>query len=471
MLRPYQQNAVDQIRRHYASGTKKVLLHLATGGGKTVVFSHILKSVAEKKRPALMLVRGRHLVEQASERLRRENVNHGVIMAGHWLSNPSALIQICSIDTISRRKIFPVADLIVVDEAHMATSDSFKKVIEHYQDQFILGVTATPFPEKSIRHIAQVVVKPITVKELVEQKFLVPLRYFAPRTPDLSKVKTIAGEFDAHDLSKIMNEQTLVGDIASEWTKHAQGRPTIIFAVDISHSNAIAKAFNSLGISCVHVEADTPLAVRQKHINDLRSGELKIISNVGVLCTGVDIPHLSCIVTARPTKSYNLHIQQLGRGTRIFDGKKDCLILDHAGNVTRHGFIDEERPCDLDGAPDKENRPTPITCLNCYAVFFPLQIENKGLCPMCGEKYSPEQERKSRELMRIDGDLVEIRELTPEQKILKEIAGLKREAKMRNYKKGWAYYQLVAKHGQEIADKFMPKRKVPDFIKRKLGRG
>jgi superfamily II DNA or RNA helicase len=381
-------------------------------------------------------------------------------MAQHKLFKPDAPIQICSIDTIARRGHYPKADIVVIDEAHMATSKSFKKFLENYPDAQILGVTATPFVDESLRHIADTVIRPITVQQLVDQGYLVPLRYFAPRTPDLSSIRTLGGDFDKEQLAMLMNHGSLVGDIVSEWHKNAQGRPTIVFAVDIAHSQSIEEAFNHSGISCVHVEADTALDVRQAHINNLRTGKVRVITNVGVLCTGVDIPHLSCIILARPTKSYNLHIQQLGRGTRPFEGKTDCLILDHAGNVTRHGFINEERECDLDGSKDKKERPSPTTCLKCFAVFF----ASGPTCPICNQTLNSEQLRKARELKRVDGDLVEIRELSTLEKAAIKMRELKREAKLKGYKQRWAYYRLKDIYGEQIADTLMPLRVVPDWV-------
>lgn len=472
MLRPYQQDAIDQIRAHYLSGKKKVLLHLATGGGKTVVFSYILKTMSEKGLPAIMVVRGRELVDQASSRLIRENVYHGVKMAGHWLKRPAAKVQICSIDTLRARGELPDAKLIVIDEAHMATSKSYRDFLAQYPDAHILAVTATPYTKNGLSHCAEVVVHPITVQELIDKGFLVPARYFSPSSPDLQGVgvSKSTGDYNQDELSDRMNNKGLVGDIVNHWQKLAEDRPTVVFAVSIEHSKSIVASFKVAGIAAEHCDADTSDEDRKTAIKKLSTGELKVISNVGILCTGVDMPHLSCIVMARPTMSYNLFIQQAGRGTRPFPGKSNFLLLDHAGNVLRHGFITEEREVNLEGS--KKDKPlirSPSTCESCFAVFYRTPSMEK--CPQCGVEFKT----KMRIVDHMDGELTEItqlpKEVMLELEIKRELARLKGLQKERGYKRGWIFFQLKEKYGEEVAERYYPKRFIPERILRSLKAG
>jgi len=188
--RPYQQDAFNQIEKHYQSGRKKVLLHLPTGSGKTFIFSELLKRTAQNNKRAMMVVRGRELVDQASKRLLRENVYHGVLMASHYLYKPLAPIQICSIDTLRARNMVPNADFIVWDEAHLMASPYAMELASHYKDKFHLPVTATPFTEKSLRHIADHVIAPTTMQELINQNYLVGPRYFGSKEINFSEIKT-----------------------------------------------------------------------------------------------------------------------------------------------------------------------------------------------------------------------------------------------------------------------------------------
>jgi DNA repair protein RadD len=464
-LRWYQQRAIDEIRNHFAAGRKKVLLHLATGGGKTHIFSYILKGVAAKTNKGIMVVRGRSLVDQASKRLFREEVPHGVRMANHWNKNYIAPIQVCSIDTLLSRNDFPIAAIVVVDEAHLFTSDGCRSFMEQYKDCFVLAVTATPFTRESLRHLAEIVVKPVTTDELMAQGFLVRPRYFAPSRPDLKGVKTVNGDYVSNQLQERMT--TLTGDIVSHWRELGENRPTVCFAVNINHSKHIAENFNAAGIPAEHIEADTSFAVREAAIERLRSGEIKILCNVGILCTGVDIPFLSCIIMARPTKSYNLYIQQAGRGTRPvyasgFDlesdhgrvaainasEKKNFILLDHAANVLKHGFITEEHEVDLDGFKKNSTTASPKTCDKCYLIYL------GPFCPECGLQEKPPDRTIE---VDSDGSLQELKQMSLSDQVVQDVKRWKDIRKKRGYKRGWVYMQVKQKYGEELANELYPK--------------
>lgn len=465
MLRPYQQKAVDEIRAIYASGVKKALLHLATGGGKTVIFCHVLKSLQSKGKKGIMVVRGRHLVDQGSQRLAREGVEHGVMMAGHWRNFSDMDVQVCSIDTLRARSLAPEADLIVIDEAHLATSSSYLELLERYgPETYILAVTATPFVPKGLRHIADEIVKPVTFDELVADGYLVPPVYYALAPPDLSGVgiSRATGDFKEKDLAPRCNE--IIGDIITTWLSKGEGRPTVAFAVDVNHSKSIVKAFRGAGVPAEHIDANTPDNERLKAIDELRKGRLKVLSNVGILCTGVDMPHVSCLIMARPTLSYNLYIQQAGRGTRPADGKQNFILLDHAGNVPRHGFIETEREADLDGYQAKAKTvmvPPISTCKACFAVFPP----STKLCPRCGH---PNRDAE-KEVVQVDGELKLVtREDAHNIRIAARFAELKDIKRRKGYRRGWIWFQLNKEFGEEVANQLMPKREIPDHIQAKL---
>lgn len=466
MLYGYQQKAVDEIRSLYARGTKKVLLHLATGGGKTHVFSHILKTSAERGKKAIMVVRGRQLVDQASQRLFKEGVRHGVRMANHWNKDFSAPIQICSIDTLSARDNFwPEADLVVIDEAHMATSKGYHQLAERYPNAFFLPVTATPYTREPLRHIADAIVHPISVSELMEMavdnnysKGLIRPRYFAPSKPDLKGVKNSGDDYSVNDLEDRMN--TLTGDIISHWKKYAHDRPTLGFACNLSHSTSIVNNFRANGIHAESIDGSDSFEKRKSAFQRLERGETKVLFNVGVACTGVDLPFLGALIMARPTKSYNLYIQQAGRGTRPCPerNKQDFLILDHAGNVLRHGFIDDEPEAWLDGKQKIVQELKVIQCSNCYAVF-----ESRGnpICPEC-QTAKPIAERSTTP-DEVDGRLEEMKQLYGNE-MAEFIHKLKRMARMRGYKKGWMWHKTKEKYGEDVASEIFPRRKLPPWI-------
>jgi DNA repair protein RadD len=416
-----------------------------------------------------MVVRGRQLVAQASARLDRENVEHGVLMAGHWRVNPRAYIQVCSIDTLFRRKNLPKADIVIIDEAHHATSQAYLWLAEAYRDSFFLPVTATPYVQKSLRHVAEQIVRPTTIKQLMKDGYLVPPRYYAPSIPDLTGVKVSSGDFVAADLDRILNKSHPIGDVVESWKKFAENRPTLLFAVTLNHSKALVEAFTRAGIAAAHVDADSNDKEREDAINKLKTGELKIICNVGILNTGVDIPFLGCLVSVRPTKSYALYIQQMGRGTRIHESKKDFIVIDHGGNVLRHGCILEEREGSLDPIPKKKKSadiPSLYTCKECFAVFD-RNIKN---CPLCDAENPTcsalAKENKAKNPL--DGN---IEEADPfHLKIIARRGELREIAKRRNYNRGWIYFRLKDEFGEDVAQKYEPKRKVPSWINRRASK-
>lgn len=444
MLRDYQIQAIGDIRRQWQRGNKKVMLHLSTGAGKTVIFSEAMKRTVAGDRKAAMLVRGRKLVSQASERLFREGVFHGVLMAGHPLYKPHAPIQICSIDTIRSRGVRPRADLLVIDEAHLCTSDRDREIIEGFNDSYILSVTATPFTKKPLTHMADTIICPIDFNGLVEKGYLVPPKMFAPSAPNLEGIKTVSGDYEKRELYKRCAKNVLVGDIITHWQKFAKGVPTICFAVNIDHSKQIVDTFKKAGISAEHIEANNSDSQREAALKRLENGQTKIVSNVGILCTGVDLPWLKCIIMARPTKSFALYIQQLGRGTRPFSNKHHFICLDHAGNCKRHGFINDKFEPNLKGnQPKREIRPVKI-CKQCYAAY------DSPSCPNCGAIHKPSNTQES--IHTENGELVEM-----SRDIIQDYFDyLKRVRENRGYKNNWIWYKLSDRFGPEIADKFHP---------------
>ncbi len=390
------------------------------------------------------------MVDQASRRLTREGVPHGVMMANHWGYSPNNKVQVCSIDTLIARKERPKADLIIIDEVHQATSNGYRALIADYPEAYIVGVTATPWPEASLRHVADTVVHPISMLELVKQEYLVPFKYYSPSTPDLSGVDVSSSTKDyvTEQLAEVMSTKKLTGDIIEHWIKLAGDRPTLCFAVNIAHSEMLVERFKQSGITAEHCEAKTTDRERQAIIERLESGETKVVCNVGILCTGVDIPPCSAIIMARPTKSLNLFIQQAGRGTRTFPGKSDCMILDHAGNIQQHGFPTDEFEVDLDYKKKKRSAAGSKTCKICFMVY------RDPHCPVCG----PGEKREIGIVEEAPGELKEltpppsgqeIQKKHPPPRFLYAVEGLAEVKKLietqqrLNYKPTWVYFQMM----------------------------
>lgn len=402
-----------------------------------------------------MVVRGVSLIENASQRLFQYGIDHGVMQAGHWNKKPSHPLQICSVDTLFRRKIVPPADLVVIDETHMAGSESYKWLLSHYQDKYILGVTATPHVKTGLRHVADHVVYPITMKELMDQGYLVRPKYFAPSKIDLSRVRqdNKTGDYNMADLAKAYDENiSIYGDVVKAYKAHLDGAPSIAFAINKEHSRHLCQMFQSAGFSAVHIEDSTPMKERDQVMRQLESGEVNVVCNVGIWTVGVDIPCVRGIIMVRPTQSYNLYVQILGRGTRPFPGKDHFTILDHANNVVKHGFIEFERECDLDGRPpEPQGDMVPIICEQCYGAYQPERGQPK-VCPHCGHAVKVVRGEAKEKVVDINFEMREIKAAKDAQTNM-FVQKLIDKAIQREYKIGWIYYQLEKKYGKEEGKK------------------
>lgn len=443
MLRDYQIRAVSEIRSKFINGYKKVMLVAPVGSGKTVIFSHIMQRYAEQNRPCIMVVRGRQLVDQTSERL---TIDHGVLMANHPKFKKDALINICSIDTLNSRNIYPRAELVIIDEAHLATSKAYEKLAEHYTQSGsrILAVTATPYTKNSLAHVAEVIVEPVSMQQLIEAGHLVFGKYFVPSRINTKALKMKGGDYSEESSFDAMNSSTIYGSITEAYKMHLLDKPTVCFAVNKKHARNICEQFNQLGITCEVLTDENSLAERKIALEKLACGETKIIANVGILTTGVDMPWLLGIIMARPTVSVNLYIQMLGRGTRPYRDKNHFIVLDHANNYMRHGPIELERPCEISTEKRKEYTSkfsgdfTLIICESCYFAFK----KEVGECPHC-RAVVPKKETK---IKVTNAEMVQaaVKIYHARTNIKSKASELIREAVEKKYKFGWVYFRLKA---------------------------
>lgn len=422
-LRDYQKDAEDGIRNSMARGNKKVIYRAATGSGKTATAASIAIKASRRGKKVLFLANRRELIHQAEQTLSSCELDCGVIMA-NVAPNLSADIQIASMQTYIRRmdldelrfnKWWHKADLIIVDEAHGSISPSFQKILESYKDVFVLGLTATPCRAdgRGLGEYYDEIVSTIDIEKLIADGYLVPVRYFAPHTPDLEGIKTTAGDYNKKELGERVNKIKLVGDIYENWSLICPDRPTIIFATNVKHSLSIEETFLKKGVKIAHIDAKTPVEERTQNLSDLRCGKIQVITNVGILCEGFDFPEASCIALARPTKSLGLYLQMGGRGLRISEGKKDCIILDFAGCVENHGKLEWDREWTLDGKKkawgekkkSKEKEKQMSKCSACHAIF-----EGEKNCPDCGTELK-------RFGKRIETEDAELKEIKPKDTI------------------------------------------------------
>ncbi len=225
------------------------------------------------------------------------------------------------------------------------TNGCLRHVIDHYDQAVIIGLTATPWrlDGRGLGRSFDGMIVVAQAKELVSQGHLVAPVVYAPHQPDLRTVKVVRGDYLERELTQLMDKQVLIGNIIEHWEDLAPGKRTVVFACSVPHSKNIVARFMDAGIEARHLDHTTPLSERDNILSQLRSGKIKVVSNVGILVEGWDLPELEAIVLARPTASLSLYLQMAGRVMRNIAGKKGAIILDHAGCVLKHGLPTDDR--------------------------------------------------------------------------------------------------------------------------------
>lgn len=353
-------------------------------------------------------------------------------------------VQVPDGNIIVRRNGKPV----VVGNCHLSHSDGYRWLLAQYPaGTFRLGVSATPHHKDGMRHIGNRLVRTASITELISQGYLVGGRYFVPYVPNLRGIKKQQGDFNGKELSRrSIDDAELTGSCAKIWDANLRGLSTLVYAVGVEHAGVLAAALRAKGARCEIITASTKDAERRDYIWRLENGALDALVSVGVLTTGVDIPSLRAILCCRPTESYNLWIQILGRGTRPFPGKSTFLVYDLSGNLLKHGPIESELIADLDGFATVAALKIK-TCPACYATFELGPTE----CPACGARLGATRERKTGKRVHGLTDNDEVHEviLAPWELELPDLVATARE---RGYRKGWIYNMVKSKYGAETAD-------------------
>lgn len=437
-LRPYQQRALDTLRAHVAAGKRRILMVCPTGGGKTALAGAIVASARQFGNRVLFFAHRKELVEQPLAEFARWGVTEcGVMRADDERTSRAAPVQIASVQTLARRDL-PPADVVFVDEAHRAAGDTYRRILDAYPEAIIIGLTATPcrLDGKPLGDVFEVLEIAATYSELISDGHIVaPVVYSSLDQPDLSKVHTRNGDFAEDELVLEMLKPQVLGSIVSEWQKHAGGRRTVVYACTIEHSLEIVSRFLSAGIRAAHLDGATRLDERAAILARLESGALQVVSNCQVLTEGWDCPPVKCVQMARPTKSLTLYMQTVGRALRPWNGVRP-VVIDHGGNVARHGMPHEDREWSLlTQANRKAERALYHVCPGCFAYV------EKNPCELCGytKEVTPRELRKD--------ESVELVEMVPKdpRRAFFETAGAK--ARLRGFKPGYAAAQFKEKFG------------------------
>lgn len=435
-LRDYQITGIDEIRSRFTGGARRVCYTAPCGSGKTVLMSHMATEAARRGTRSLWLAHRREIINQSIESVHEH-----------------PLITIASVQTVARRlDRIPEPGLIIVDECHHVLANTWRQIIDRFPSAYVVGLTATParLSSAGLGDVFESLVLGPDARDLIRQGYLTPYRYYAPTTVDTEGVKIRMGDFDEKEIEIRVNKPTVIGDCVAHYTRLSPGKQGIVYCASVAHSKNVADAFNGAGINARHVDGTTPADIRERTMRDFRAGEIQVLTNMDLFGEGVDVPAMETVILLRPTASLTVFIQQSMRGMRpdrknIF---KESIILDHVGNVHRHGLPDAPREWTLEGATRRKNSPGGVgirNCPMCFGVYAPAPV-----CPYCG--YA--KEMNPRMLAEEAGTLKEFdaaeaekaaRRSRMEVGMARTMDDLKRIAQDRGYNPGWVWNMARAK--------------------------
>jgi DNA repair protein RadD len=377
--RDFQTVAHGKLRLGYIAGHIRQLLMAATGAGKTYLAMLLAHEALLKGKTVLFVCDRTTLINQTSAVADSYGLSaHGVIQANHWRTDKSAPFQICSVQTLANRG-WPDADVIIIDEAHTM----YRAWTEHVQNcrAVVIGLSATPFSD-GLGKIFTNLVNASSMHSLTEAGVLVPMRVFSCAKPDMTGAETSGGEWT--DRAAAERGMTIIGDVLTEWQKHASDRKTIIFGATIKHCEEIVRQFNEAGVMAACFTSETKPEERAALLAEYKKPDstLRVLVSVEALAKGFDVQDVRCVGDCRPLrKSLSTALQMWGRGLRASPdtGKTDCLLLDFSGNIIRFAddysdiFYNGLDSLDMGEKLDKAVRKT--------------EEKDAKTCPKCG--YSP----------------------------------------------------------------------------------
>lgn len=340
-LRAYQREAIDAVIAARRSGTRRMVVCLPTGAGKTVIFSHLARLAT---RQVLVLAHREELLAQAVDKLARalEGTRVVGLERGSSRAPSDAKVLVASLRSLHPDRIGSVLSgrdlgLIIYDECHHAPADDNLRVLrtigafEPDWPGTLLGFTATTArgDGKGLDTVFERIVYSRTLPDLIEEGFLAPLKGFRIATEaDLTRLSARGADFAEDELAEVVDIQERNALVARSIQELARDRRTIAFCVTVNHARNLSRALNHIGVPAGIVHGEMPAADRARALADFRDGRIHVLANVAVLTEGFDDPGVSCVAMARPTRSEGLYAQCVGRGTRLAEGKRDCLILD-----------------------------------------------------------------------------------------------------------------------------------------------
>ena len=417
--------------------------------------AEIARRTTANNKHVMFLIHRKEVLQQAVRTFDKQDVDPNLLTSG-------------MVQTLTRRvDKLPTPDVILVDEAHHALAKSYQNILNKFPKAIVLLFTATPHRTGRVQldQIADDIIVGQSIKELTEQGFLAPFRYFQPPGDFDSKLlkRGSTGDFTNDSMQQAMSTK-IFGHIVKQYKRIAPGMQAVVYTYSIDSAIKIAAEFNSEGISAVEVDGTTSKEKRDLAVRKFREQEIKILVNVNLFTEGVDLPNVDCVIMARPTASLALYLQFSMRCLNPRPGKT-AIIIDHANNFKSFGYPDDDRDWKQAIKSGKQKSKTLlkdpgmsiVTCDYCFAVVKASEVKD-GKCPICGK---PIKVHEAKPIS--DVDLVEATKARKQlvKKILHDnvyqnvinkkvnelhtMAELQAYAKIHGYKPGWAFFQAKRK--------------------------
>jgi superfamily II DNA or RNA helicase len=384
-----------------------------------------------------ILVHRRELLHQASRALTALDVRHARLEAGR--PTPSHRVIVASVQTLARRlRTVAAPDLVVIDESHHVVAGTWRRIADAWPDAWTLGVTATPerLDGRGLDEAFDALVLGPSMRELISGGYLAEYVAYAPPREDLSSLRKRMGDVSQADAAAALDRPRITGDVIDHYRRLGGGQRAIVFATLVEHAQNVAAAFAAAGIPAESIDGTLPQAQRDAVLARFAAGTTRVLTSCEIVSEGFDLPAAGCAILLRPTLSLTVYLQQVGRVLRP-SGER-AVILDHVGNVEKHGLPDAPRAWALAGRPKGDAPPPVKRCLSCFA----LVAAGARLCPECGSEFRSEQERRPPE--QADGHLVEVAaDAGPRTEAeCHTLADWHALARRKGYKPGWAYYRF-----------------------------
>lgn len=451
-LRGYQREIISRIRQSLANGHRHIIVQSPPRTGKTVVMAEIARRTTDKGNRACFIIHRKEVLEQAKATFQEQGVDPNLLEAG--------MVQSLTrhVDTMRPPEV------ILIDEAHHALAKSYTRILEAFPTAYVLLFTATPVRtgRNQLDQIADDIIVGKSIKELTEQGFLAPFKYYAAKDKDVDDKKlrrSSTGDYVTSSIEEAVSHK-IYSHTVDEYLAKAGGKQAVVYTYSVEAANHLASEFTARGITAEAIDATTPAQMRDTAVQAFRDQKLKVLVNVNLFTEGIDLPNVDCVIMVRPTMSLALYMQFSMRCLNPRPGKT-AVIIDQVGNWERFGLPNADRDWKALAKSKataakslKRSGIQVIQCPDCFGVVEKSEVEDNA-CPLCG--YSPlvkkrDYEERKAELTEIkESDQVKrIKKIISDQVMLnvstKRIDQLQSRkefeayAKLHGYKPGWVWY-------------------------------